>query len=351
MVYRWLAGILVNAFAGTGDRRKGGMMIGILGILGAILAGILADSMMNTHAGDADHADSPEPEPDNPPPEVSTAFMDGEGEPALPAGAQTGGPGVDYLSGTAQGDALDGLGGGDDLTGYAGDDSLFGGEGNDTLWGNGGDDRLSGGAGDDILRGGDGADALWGGEGADDLAGQMGADVLQGGGGGDSLQGGADNDTLYGQDGDDIVLGDDGDDALFGGAGSDDVAGGAGHDVLSGSLGPGADDGVADILNGQDGDDVIYAGAGDLAAGQSGADTFVLHDFHAGAPLAVISDFSATEDEIVLLYDPALHPDPLITVEEDPESGDATLMLDGVPLAMIIGGAGMDLSQIAVRAI
>ena len=196
------------------------------------------------------------------------------------------------------------------------------------------------------MQGGDDQDSLWGDDGTDTLAGQMGNDMLAGGAGNESLVGGEDDDSLSGDDGDDVLLGDHGNDLLSGGLGADDLAGGAGNDQLAG----GADDGAADTLYGQDGDDILDLGAGDYAAGQEGADSFVLHDYVAGSPTAVISDFEMGQDRLILIYDAGLHPTPDVTFEEDPETGDATLVLDGVPLATVLGGAGMDLSAIEIRA-
>ena len=305
-------------------------MLGLLGLFGAIMIGLFADSLMNSADDDGAEEDDPhEDEDETGRPSILDA--EAEPEPDVEAEGQTGGEGTDFLSGAAEADLLLALGGGDELKGYAGEDSLFGGDGRDMLWGDEGEDQLSGGEGDDLV------------------AGQMGDDLLHGGGG-DTMHGGAGADTLYGQDGDDVLTGEESDDALIGGVGADDVAGGAGNDILTGNLGFDGGDGVADTINGQDGDDQIYLGAGDYGAGQSGADTFVLQDIASGQPPAIITHFAPGEDSLVLIYDAAVHPAPVVTAESDSATGHATLLLDGVPMATVLGAAGLDPSQIEVRA-
>lgn len=325
-------------------------MLGLLGLFGAIMVGLFADSVM--HATEEEGTGGEDfPEDDTEDLSARPSILDAEPEPDIPARAPAGTEDPEFLSGSAEADLLLALGGGDDLGGYAGDDGLFGGDGDDTLWGDEDADQLVGGSDEDLLNGGEGDDSLWGGEGDDLLAGQMGDDLMHGGGGADMAHGGAGADALFGQDGNDVLTGEDGDDQITGGDGTDDVAGGAGNDILTGSLGFGTgDDAAADTINGQDGDDVVYLGAGDVGAGQSGADTFVLQDIPAGQPPAVITDFTAGEDSLVLLYDAAVHPAPVVTFESDTETGHATVLLDGVPLATVLGAAGLDPSQIEIRA-
>ena len=61
-----------------------------------------------------------------------------------------------------------------------------------------------------------------------------------------------------------------------------------------------------------------------------------------------IGDFDPAADRLLVLYDPALHPAPLLTVETG-DHGD-TLLLDGVRLASLTNGASIDLSRITLRA-
>jgi Ca2+-binding RTX toxin-like protein len=146
-----------------------------------------------------------------------------------------GGPGIDTLVGTAQGDSIlletglgvsrrpgeariSGverfeLGDGDDLLNLTsrryvyGDVHADGGDGNDVLWTSAGNDWLTGGAGDDLIDAGAGADTLFGGAGDDRLDGGTGDDLLVGGTGDDHLLGGRGSDTYrYAPgDGSDVV--------------------------------------------------------------------------------------------------------------------------------------------------
>ena len=208
-----------------------------------------------------------------------------------------------------------------------GDDDLNGDMGQDTLAGEGGDDELLGRSGDDSLRGGGGNDWL--------IAGG-GDDSLDGGSGDDSLMGGSGDDMVIGGTGSDIVNGSDGDDRLYGVSSADH----AGKIV---------DDAAQDFLNGSTGDDHLMIGAGDNAHGGSGADRFTLGDWMEGAGPAVIEDFDAGEDELVVVYDDSAHPAPSLGLEADPDNaGNMILTLDGMALAELHQPAGLDLGQVAL---
>ncbi len=185
----------------------------------------------------------------------------------LPADANIGDEGRDWLFGTSENDVLVGLGGNDKLFGWSGDDILLGGDGkdkligssgNDTLIGGNGDDRLYGGHDNDFLSGGDGRDKLYGDHGNDTLLGGNGDDKLYGGRGDDVLQGGVGNDKLFGHKGDDMLLGGSGNDRLYGDKGNDILYGNEGDDMLSGHIGD-------DVLYGGSGNDKLYGGSGDNA--------------------------------------------------------------------------------------
>jgi Ca2+-binding RTX toxin-like protein len=125
------------------------------------------------------------------------------------------------------------------------------------------------------------------------------------------------------------------------------VDGGAGHDTLWGAA-PGAADTDVDILNGGEGDDTLHLGAGDYGHGGAGADSFTLQDFGPGAPLMQITDFDPAEDDLVVIYDSALHPDPQLSLTAG--NGATLLLLDGVPLASLTAGANIDLAAIRLQA-
>ena len=261
----------------------------------------------------------------------------------------TGGADDDILSGHDNDDDILGGEGDDLLTGRGGDDLMLGGSGRDHLDGGEGDDILKGQGGDDRLVGGAGDDSLVGGMGQDSLAGQEGDDHLSGGSGADTLQGGDGNDSLSGGMGRDWLAGGSGNDLVEGGASQDTLDGGTGDDTLWGASATRADASV-DFLNGGAGDDVLHLGSGDIAMGAEGADSFVLHDVTAGSTMTEISDYDPAEDEIVVMYDPGLHASPQLSAQPIGDSDDVTLMLDGVAVAIVKGGIGMDLSQVTLRA-
>lgn len=241
--------------------------------------------------------------------------------------------GDDTLSGGGGNDLMDGRDGDDDITGGSGDDAMHGGTGRDVLTGEDGDDDLQGEGDDDLLTGGAGADSLAGCDGADSLSGGDGTDSLNGGDGDDDLTGGGSADTLVGGFGDD---------ALDGGADTDLLQGGYGNDTMNGH-----EDGAAtlDYLNGGDGDDLMQLGGSDMGFGATGADTFALDGQATDA--ATITDYNPAEDRIQVEYDAVAHPDPTLSVETDgTDPTSALIMLDGVVLAHVVGGAGLSASDI-----
>ncbi|NCO17021.1 MAG: calcium-binding protein, partial [Alphaproteobacteria bacterium] len=138
----------------------------------------------------------------------------------------------------------------------------------------------------------------------------------------DWLNGGYDNDILHGDQGSDTLDGDFGNDTLIG------------HDA-------GAADTEVDFLNGGEGDDLLIVGNGDYASGNQGADTFALGDWLDQGEFARIQDYDPAEDQIVVVYDALVHPDPVLTLEQQDGSDDVTVLLDGLPLGLIAGGAGL----------
>ena len=360
-------------------------MLGILGLLGALFAGVLADSMINSDStpaeDDADPADGGGDDAAGPSgASIGDMLTDGNGaDPATgDLAADDPSAGTEDASGMPRSDddpdpvdddvSLIGDAADDILTGNGGDDLVIGGDGGDLLGGRGGDDTIDGGAGADVAHGGEGVDFLTGGAGVDDLQGEagdddlagndggdtisgaMGADLLTGGAGADSLIGGDGGDRLESGADDDVAAGGLGDDLMAGGTGSDEQDGGDGNDTIWGQEAGGPDDHEVDFLNGGAGDDLLRVGAGDYANGGDGADLFLLEDIQPGDPLTQITEFHAAEDEIVVLYDPATHPDPEVTLSSAEGSADATLLLDGIAVAVIAGGAGLSPDQITLQA-
>lgn len=357
-------------------------MLAFLAILGAVGAGVLADTLLNSGQSsaedlsgdeDADGSEESGAGPtmaDSPAPMLDWIFADGgtdtvgsqggfvdDGMPVSDdspdstdhAVSLTGDDSDDILSGGAADDRLTGGHGNDQLTGRDGDDLLSGGSGHDYLDSGSGDDSLHGQGGHDTLVGGAGNDALFGGMGRDSLAGGEGDDMLKGGSGADTLMGGEGQDSLDGGMGRDWLAGGAGDDLMVGGASQDTLDGGSGDDTLWGGF-EGQSDAAVDMLNGGAGADLMILGPGDIATGGDGADTFQLQDFRDGSPLAEIVDYDPDQDDIVVLYDANQHSAPELTTEPIEDSEDITLLLDGVAVALIRNAGAFDLSQITLRA-
>jgi Ca2+-binding RTX toxin-like protein len=115
-------------------------------------------------------------------------------------------------------------------------------------------------------------------------------DILDGRGGNDQLSAFGGNSTL---------IGGSGDDTLIGGLGNDRLFGGLNDDVLIGSSAFGANPGGFDHLFGGFGDDTLYLGLGDVAAGEAGADEFVVL---AGDGGAFVTDFQPGVDKLSYEY-------------------------------------------------
>lgn len=333
-------------------------MLGMLGVLGFVLAGMVADAAVNPPPEDEDAepdiSDSEAPLRENTDPDETADLLAqtfGETNPDgmpisddLPDDVD---PGiVNY--GTAGSDILNGGGGNDVLTGGAGRDLLSGAGGDDRLIGGSGDDEVDGGTGHDRLLGRIGADRLVAGAGNDVLRGGAGFDYLAGGDGDDLFAGGAGDDTVLGGAGDDVLRGGDGADWLAGGSGDDDLTGGMGADTLDGGEGDDTLDGGAgaDYLNAGAGNDVLRLSSDTYATGDAGADVFEV--MSPGSSL--IADYNRAEDSLVVLYEPLSDGGvPEVTLQMDGD--DALILLDGELLARVTNGAGLTLADIQLRAV
>lgn len=353
-------------------------MLGMFGLLGAVLAGLAIDGLFGSLVGKSD-GDDEETNPDAAGNSADAGF-DGNlldwlglgtiGDDGPDTSAGTGPDDPDYvplshdgqnaadldvvLQGSGQDDMLTGRGGDDSLmggghddqlVGRSGNDFLQGGDGSDVAYGGTGEDTLQGGAGEDMLSGDDGDDRLVGGSGADTLLGHEGADSLYGGAGVDTLIGGGGDDSLVGGDANDWLAGGLDNDSLIGDGGRDEMDGGAGNDVLDGREAQNAFPEM-DFLNGGGGDDTLIVGAGDHATGGEGADLFELSDMAPNGEIAHISDYKAGEDSLVVVFDPLMHPDPHLSLETAEDTQDVVVVLDGVPLAIVQGGAGLTLDDV-----
>lgn len=328
-------------------------MLTILGLLGVLMAGVAADVVLSgkedpdqddappdpeelAEAGNGDLLDLPEDE--LPPLDERDPVSDDIPDPVEDGRSMHGDSGDDILSGGEGDDSIEGLDGNDLIDGRGGDDLIQAGSGTDFVSAGAGADTVSAGAGNDTVHGQDGDDLLDGGEGADSLAGHAGDDTLRGGEGADTLLGGEGRDVLDGGAGDDWLAGGLGDDTLAGGAGSDVLDGGAGDDWISG-LSEDVDDFETDYLNGGTGSDTLILGSGDHGFGDEGDDDFVLHDWLIDGGVAHISDYDASSDKLIIVYDPAAHPDPVLSLEMNADGTESTLKLDGAAVATVRGDA------------
>lgn len=204
----------------------------------------------------------------------------------------SGGPGVDVLTGTPGDDVLCGFGGNDRLIGLGGNDILVGGPG---------DDRINPGPGNDTVFGEDGEDDVdsWlanlppSGN-LNDNSDKFGNDTVVLGAGDDRVQSGEGDDVIYDGAGYDIVETEGDDDQIYQSApsGLDLYEGGTGNDYFEGHP---ESDGQLQMIGG-DGDDVFMAMAPLSVARALGGD---------GSDLAVIIDgigldlFQAEEEPVV----------------------------------------------------
>jgi Ca2+-binding RTX toxin-like protein len=325
-------------------------MLALFGFLGIAGAGFLLDAFLARNETSEDSEDDAHAPDDREPRGTVGDLLQTVGrDVAAPPPDAVGTDENDKLAGDALDNQIDGRGGLDQILGREGDDRLSGGWGGDHLWGGSGRDDLTGGSGDDNLRGEGGADRIAGNAGDDQLSGENGRDTLSGGAGNDSLLGGSGDDRLTGQQGDDWLNGGFGNDRLVGGEGSDTLDGDFGDDHLIGHHdGPSED--KADFLNGGAGNDVIEPGSGDYANGGEGRDLFRLGGWIAAGEAAQVTDFDPEQDQIEVLYDPAAHPDAELTIEHDPETGAAHLLLDGRRLAVVQNGAALTTEAIRLTA-
>ncbi|MBL4768523.1 MAG: calcium-binding protein [Rhodobacteraceae bacterium] len=243
---------------------------------------------------------------------------------------------------------LSGGEGDDQINGYDGDDTIDGASGRDDLYGGNGNDKINGGDGADSLHGQDLDDILLGGAGNDNLYGHNDDDQLNGDAGDDTLHGGMGDDLLFGGKGDDAVHGGIGDDTLYGGEGQDTLFGGAGDDVLMGvSPNDGTPDSDVDFLNGGSGDDVIVAGETDIVTAGDGADTVIFGDWITKDAPAILMDYDAAEDQLIVVWDLQSSPDPDIeVVADDSVAGLSHILVDGVEIAAVTGNQTVKVSDI-----
>ena len=203
---------------------------------------------------------------------------------------------------------------------------IDGGAGNDNITLGTGNDYVSGGSGNDNITLGTGYSSVSGGSGNDTIIISVVAEQ------GSSIDGGAGTDTIdfsllqthnspesgvsiyldYGDieltgfstikiTGVENVIGTNQDDTIVGGKTGNNIDGGAGNDWIISNAGD-------DVVNGGTGNDSLEGGAGyDTLTGGTGNDTFVFETIKdlgkTTSKLDVITDFTAGEDKIQLMFD------------------------------------------------
>lgn len=336
-------------------------MLLLAGLLGMMAVGATAFFGFDIGAEDAEDDVLNMPLPDGSGTDDLLAEVDNLGQSDLLSDApdppeNTADPEWQITTGQPGADTINGSDVNDQINGGAGDDLIFGGFGGDQLFGGAGADTIDGQSGDDTLHGGDDNDSLVGGSGHDQIFGHNGADTLLGGDGDDSLVGSAGNDVLLGQDGADALHGDLGDDVLQGGRGADTLFGGWGNDTISGVVDdpdvPGIQDlDEGDYLNGGGGDDLILAGRDDIISTGDGADTVALGDWLSQDHQAQVTDFSAAEDSLMVIYDDSVDPDPDVTITQDEETPSRQhVELNGVRIAAVDGADDLTLDHVTLIA-
>src|SRR5690606_2909716 len=110
--------------------------------------------------------------------------------------------------------------------------------------------------------------------------------------------------------------------------------GGQGNDWISGA----EDDGQeGDFLNGDAGNDTLVVGAGDYATGGDGDDDFVLKEWMSESSVANIMDYDPGQDQLVVVYDAAVHTDPVLSIQANEGGTGQTILLDGEKVAVVNG--------------
>lgn len=127
-----------------------------------------------------------------------------------------------------------------------------------------------------------------------------------------------------------------------------------GHDALGASVLDDFGDDGADTLSGGTGDDALHLGGGDQGVGGAGADSFLPYDPANSGAVTQVTDFTAAEDMIGVIYTPQTDPvtgDPVvpeITVAASDDGTAGVVSLNGVEIARIVGGQDLARDDIAL---
>ncbi|MCE8553140.1 hypothetical protein KBY29_02350 [Ruegeria pomeroyi] len=169
-------------------------------------------------------------------------------------------------------------------------------------------------------------------------------------------------------DGDTLVRGDDleqGNDTVAGGAGDDAISDNFGANLINGQQGDvfivSVDDardlGIADTVKGGFGQDTLIVDEGDLVTTCAGADQVLIETYSGvvdGYDLITITDFIAGQDGLSVQGDAELlRPAPdgtsPVSLQELEDDGGTLVLINGIPIAHLLGVQGMSLGQIELR--
>lgn len=248
---------------------------------------------------------------------------------------------IDFVSGTQN---LDTRAGDDEVVLLEGNNRIETGEGDDTVLSGAGADNVNLGSGDDVY----GTDTR----------------VIHRD---DDVQSFPEPDDAI-PVGDTLVRGDDleqGNDTVAGGAGDDAISDNFGANLINGQQGDdfivtvddARDMGTADTVKGGSGQDTLIVDEGDLVTTGAGADQVVIETYSGvvdGYDLITITDFIAGQDALSVQGDAELlrpgsnGTSPVSLQEPDDESGTLVL-INGIPVAHLLGVQGLSPSQIEVR--
>ena len=234
-----------------------------------------------------------------------------------------------------------------------------------------GNDSALGSAGDDTLTGGEGGDYITGGEGDDLVDLGAGDDAY----GVESSFAATPEDDIWTHPYDAALYGDEadyeaGDDTIMGGAGADAISDSYGLNEINGQQGDdfivavdAEDDGLTpDVVKGGHGNDYLFVDEGDTVTGSLGADEITVDLFDGvaeGYSVVTVTDFNPDEDMLELegAYSLFYGPDPSgpddvietpLSVADVENGEDAIVYISGVPVVLVVGGAGLTTANLSI---
>lgn len=225
-----------------------------------------------------------------------------------------------------------------------------------------GDNKIETGDGDDMVLSGTGADNVNLGSG-DDVYGTDTRVIHQD----DDEQSFPDPEDAISV-GDAPVRGDDleqGNDTVAGGAGDDAISDNFGANLINGQQGDdfiisvddARDQGTADTVRGGVGQDILVVDQGDHVTTGDGADQVVIETYNGvvdGHDLITITDFIAGQDALTVqgnadLLRPAPDGTAPVSLQELEDDGGTLVLINGIPIAHLLGVQGMSPGQIEVH--